>query len=660
MRCLSSWLSPITLVMGIGALTACGGGSSSAPSVSLSSSSASSLTPDNRSVSVAHRWNEVLINAIRKDKAHPPVHARNLFHSSAAMYDAWAIYAPAVSGVTAPSPYLLSKTLGAFSCPVTALPKAADPQLAREQAVSFAMYRLIAKRFEASPGFASTTKPQIDALMADLGYDITNASTDYSTGSAAAMGNYIAQCYLNYGLQDGSNEAHNFANQYYTPVNPALEPKLAGNPNVLDIDRWQPLVLVSGGTAPAFLAAEWGRVAPWALREADKGVYRRNNIDFPVYHDPGEPPTSKTVMQDEFKWNYEMVVKWSAQLDPTDGVMLDISPASKGNTTALPSSFVGLRSFYNADGSDTSRGYASNPKTNKAYAPVIVPRGDYVRVLAEFWADGPNSETPPGHWFTLLNQVTQQPEFTRNLYGTGPALGSLEWDVKAYLTLGGAMHDVAITSWGIKSWYDATRPIAAIRALAALGQSSDALQPSYNPKGIRLDPGYIEVVKTGDALAGVSDVNVGKIKVKSWRGPSAIAHAQTDYAGVDWILAENWWPYQRPTFVTPSFAGYISGHSTFSRAAAEVLTALTGDEYFPGGMGQFTAKAHDYLVFEDGPSVDVTLQWATYRDAADQSGLSRIWGGIHPPMDDAPGRVIGIKIANDSVSKAKNYFMGTP
>jgi len=74
-----------------------------------------------------------------------------------------------------------------------------------------------------------------------------------------------------------------------------------------------------------------------------------------------------------------------------------------------------------------------------------------------------------------------------------------------------------------------------------------------------------------------------------------------------------------------------SGHSTFSRAAAEVLTLLTGDAYFPGGLGEFTARKNEFLVFEEGPSVDITLQWATYRDASDQSSLSRIWGGIHPP-----------------------------
>ncbi|MFV9552626.1 hypothetical protein ACNG5D_15995, partial [Algibacter sp. PT7-4] len=97
----------------------------------------------------------------------------------------------------------------------------------------------------------------------------------------------------------------------------------------------------------------------------------------------------------------------------------------------------------------------------------------------------------------------------------------------------------------------------------------------------------------------------------------------TDTAGVGWILSEDWWPYQRPSFVTPPFAGYVSGHSTYSRAAAEVMTLITGDEYFPGGIGEFQARQNEFLVFEEGPSVDVVLQWATYRDASDQCSLSR-------------------------------------
>ena len=117
--------------------------------------------------------------------------------------------------------------------------------------------------------------------------------------------------------------------------------------------------------------------------------------------------------------------------------------------------------------------------------------------------------------------------------------------------------------------------------------------------------------------------------------------------------------YQRPSFVTPPFAGYISGHSTFSRAAAEVMSALTGSEYFPGGMSQFKIKANDFLVFEEGPSVDMSLQWATYQDASDQTSLSRIWGGIHPPADDLPGRAIGEQIGFAGILDCTGVLRGT-
>jgi hypothetical protein len=124
-------------------------------------------------------------------------------------------------------------------------------------------------------------------------------------------------------------------------------------------------------------------------------------------------------------------------------------------------------------------------------------------------------------------------------------------------------------------------------------------------------------------------------------------------------LAEDWYPYQRPSFVTPPFAGYVSGHSTYSRTAAELMTMITGSEFFPGGLGEFTAKANEFLVFEEGPSVDVVLQWATYRDASDQTSLSRIWGGIHPPADDIPGRFIGQAVAEDTFDFAVPYFNGS-
>ena len=220
------------------------------------------------------------------------------------------------------------------------------------------------------------------------------------------------------------------------------------------------------------------------------------------------------------------------------------------------------------------------------------------------------------------------------------------------------MHDAAIAAWGVKGWYDYIRPISSLRAMADRGQSSDPEANSYHADGIQLTDGIIELVEAGDALAGDDGEHVGKIKLYAWRGPDYIEDEETDTAGVGWILAENWWPYQRPTFVTPPFAGYVSGHSTYSRAAAEVLTALTGDEHFPGGMSGFKIAANEFLVFEDGPSVDMTLQWATYRDAADQCSLSRIWGGIHPPIDDIPGRAMGIEIGRDAFALAAAHYRG--
>ena len=246
----------------------------------------------------------------------------------------------------------------------------------------------------------------------------------------------------------------------------------------------------------------------------------------------------------------------------------------------------------------------------------------------------------------------------KQFQGEGPVLGDLEWDVKAYLALGSAMHDCAISAWGVKGWYDSSRPITAIRGMAELGQSSDPTLPNHHPGGLPLVPGAIELVEAGDPLAGVGGQHVGEVKLWAWKGSDAIGNVDTDFAGVGWILAKAWEPYQRPSFVSPNFAGYVSGHSTFSRAAAEVLTAFTGDAYFPGGMGTFMAPAGEFLVFEDGPSVDVELQWATYRDASDECSLSRIYGGIHPTFDDVPGRLMGIDIGLDAFDRAVSFFGG--
>lgn len=617
--------------------------------------------------SVAREWNELLLFSISNDLARPTVHARNLFHTSAAMYDAWAVYDDTAET------FFLGKNVGGYPVYFDGIPSVTNIDEARKEAISFLMYRLIKHRFKNSPG-RDTIFPKADSLMNKYGYHINFTGTDYSDGNPAALGNYIAEQVIAFGMQDGANEINDYINQFYAPLNLSLDPLQPGNPRMTHPNNWQPLAFddffvdqsgnVIDTEEPEFLGAEWGNIIPFALVESERTSFHRDGMKYYVYHDPGPPPNIDGEFSDIFKYSFALVPIWQSHLDPSDTTRWDISPFSMGNIDIndMPTSFTDYDDFYDLfNGGQINKGHQINPYTGKPYEQQVVLRGDYARVLAEFWADGPDSETPPGHWYSILNYVNDQKDLKKKFQGTGDVLDDLEWDVKSYFVLGGAMHDAAISAWSVKSKYDYVRPISAVRWMADNGQSSDPNLQSYHPDGIPLIEGFIELISEGDMLAGMNNENLGKIKLYTWRGHSSeyIPNPEVDHAGVDWILAEYWWPYQRLTFVTPPFAGYVSGHSTFSRAAAETLTMLTGDPFFPGGIGEFTAKKNEFLKFENGPSEDIILQWATYRDASDQCSLSRIWGGIHPPIDDINGRFIGEKVAINSFNLAVQYFNGT-
>ena len=170
-------------------------------------------------VSAARRWSEVLLQSIRNDYARPTVHARNLFHVSAAMYDAW------VSVANSGSAWLLGNTQNAYECDFSRPNIDTDLEEYRVEAMSYAAYRIIRHRFRTSPG-ASQIMRDANALMGFFGFDPSNESTTYQRGSAAGLGNYIAHCYIEFGHGDGANEVNDYANVSYQPVNPALEPHL--------------------------------------------------------------------------------------------------------------------------------------------------------------------------------------------------------------------------------------------------------------------------------------------------------------------------------------------------------------------------------------------------------------------------------------------------
>jgi hypothetical protein len=583
---------------------------------------------DHSEWSVARRWNEATLNAIRRDLPAPTVHARNLFHTSAAMWDAWAAYDADAAG------YLVTEKL-----------PAEDVEAARAEAMSYATFRILESRYLLSIG-AEGTITEIVELMRSLCYPTDDTGTEGD--GPRALGNRIAERYLEFGLADGSNEAGSYLDPDYAPVNPPLTVVEPGT-TMADPNRWQPLQIeqmVSQNGIPIengvqeFIDSHWGGVAAFALPAGEAEQVG----GLPV--DPGPPPYLGDPGTDTaFKQGAIEVIRFSSLLDPASAPTIDISPATLGNTTL---------------GTYDTAGYSENPVSGAPYEQNLVNEADFGRAVAEFWADGPDSETPPGHWNSLANGVSDVLEPDLRIEGSGDAVDRLEWDVKLYFALNGATHDAAVAAWGSKGHYDYVRPISMIRYMGGLGQSSDPSGPSHHPNGIPLVDGLVEVVTaetTGpgrrhEALAG----HEGEIALYAWSGTPA--DPENDVAGVAWIRAVEWVPYQQPSFVTPAFAGYVSGHSTFSRAAAEVMEGFTGSPYFPGGLGQWTIEA-DSLEFEAGPSTDVTLQWAAYADAADQAGISRLYGGIHVRADDIAGRVMGADIGDAAWAKARTYFDGS-
>lgn len=561
--------------------------------------------------SIVRVWNDEALDAIRLDFPAPTVHSRNLYHLSAALWDVWAAYESPQSTADA----LFVDTHRA----------ADDVDAARNDAMSFAAHRLLTHRYNQSLG-RSETLETLDARLTSLcGVD---ADATPPPDSAAAFGIDIADMIIDATIDDGSLERRNYEDLSYETVNPPMKVAESGT-TLTDPDRWQPLVLQEAlsqnglplpGGEQTFIGSNWGAVTPFAIEPAADGP--------PI--DPGPPPRlADPETADAYRTAAVDVIRASATLE-VGLATADIGPASSGN---------------NPLGSDDGDGHEINPATGERYAPNVADVADWARVIAEYWADGPTSETPPGHWNSLMNSVADA------LFADvaaveldGRAVGRLEWDVKVGLGVNGALHDAAIAAWGAKAHYDFVRPISMIRFLGQEGE-------------LPLVDGLVEEITSessapGERHADLAD-HVGEIAIHAWAGTPTIPEVYT--SGVEWILAADWVPYQRSTFVTPAFAAYVSGHSVFSRAAAEVLAGLTGSEYFPGGIATHTVPVGG-LLHEKGPSADVELQWATYFDASDEAGRSRIYGGIHITADDYAGRKLGSEVGQTALARARELF----
>lgn len=578
--------------------------------------------------SVARTWDETILAGIRLDLPYPPINARNLYHLSVAMYDAWAAYDTNAVG------YLFREKHTSDNI-----------EASQNAAISYAAYRLLMERYAHAVG-SNTTLAAIQAQMIALGYDTNNTSMDTST--PAGVGNAVYAMVSSYFINDGANELNGYAdwptNQGgYVPVNPPLATGLPGDTNVIFINQWQPLSITNAvsqngiplGPIQKFVCPQWIGVRPFALD--------RSNPALP-WIDPGPQPLLNGMGDAQFREDVTNDIHLSSELTPDNGLTIDISPGALGNNTL---------------GENDGTGHPLNPFTGLPYATNIVALGDFGRVVAEFWADGPNSETPPGHWNVLANQVADNTNTVKRIGGTGPVVSDLEWDVKVYFALNAAVHEAACAAWSIKRYYNGGRPIEWVRYMGGMGQCTDPASPSYSTNGLPLVTNLIELVTTNSAAPGGphEGLPVGKVVIYAWPGPPT--NPATQHSGVKWMLPGPWLLYQKATFVTPSFPGYLSAHSTFSRSAAEVLAAITGSTFWPGGMNSFTAPSNSFLQFEEGPSQTVVLQWGTYYDASDQAGISRLYGGIHVTTDDHLGRILGSQVGLGVWDLAKKYFDGS-
>ncbi len=117
---------------------------------------------------------------------------------------------------------------------------------------------------------------------------------------------------------------------------------------------------------------------------------------------------------------------------------------------------------------------------------------------------------------------------------------------------------------------------------------------------------------------------------------------------------KDWMPYQSADFVTPPFPEYVSGHSTFSKAAAYILHAYTKKESFEGCF--LVKKGSSRIEPGKTPSVDIMLEWPTLTAAAEEAGISRLYGGIHFKRGNELGQKLGAAVAKCVWEKALVYY----
>ena len=221
------------------------------------------------------------------------------------------------------------------------------------------------------------------------------------------------------------------------------------------------------------------------------------------------------------------------------------------------------------------------------------------KLIAEFWEDGPGTGFPPGTWVEFGKYASEK--FDNNLAD----------DAKLFFGIGQSLLSASVASWGLKTETDYTRPLTAIRELSRLG------------------------------LLGEKDDITGKYVFDAY---SRDAQKTKEINGKDWET------YQTPgNFFSPPFSEFVSGHSTFSSAAGKFIEEITGST-------KFGASVKTTSLIEKNKNIPVKLKWDTWEDAWNESGISRIYGGIHFDDGNEQGLKLGQEIGSAVFKEVSNLW----
>ncbi|MEM9726170.1 MAG: vanadium-dependent haloperoxidase, partial [Pseudomonadota bacterium] len=581
------------------------------------------ITVNNPDPTVSVVWDRVVQQAVIETSVPvgPTIAARAYAMMHTAMYDAWASFDETAVRVSRD---------GADQ-DNAALEQTGGSEAQKVKAMSFAAHTVLMSLFP-------DLEPLFDAVLSErYGFTAGDGSVE------AAIGVDAAEDLLADRLTDGANQLTGYSSDGSRYVGANGDPDSAGR----NIENWTPefrQVDDPSTGVQGFLTPHWGNVESFALEERLEGGE--------VVVDYNLPPAPEGFFAAAYAGS-------SVSLDDRSVTLTADFTLSTGEVIAagVATDLFSLSIEERAEliGPVINAGFIRQAEEVIAYSGTLTDTG---KLVAEFYEDGGGTAFPPGTWMAYAQFVS-----ARDAH-------DVDTDAQLFLAMGNAVMDAGVATWEAKIEYDYARPIRAIRDLGELGLIGE---PKDADGQLQLDEAGRPIYFI-EAFAGFEDADDPSLGL-----------------GVQVIPATEFVTFQRPGDSSPPFAEYTSGHSAFSRAGAEVLRAFTGSDEF-GAEVIFEAGSSQ---FETGvPEERVTLQLATFvgsdgfngaqdltpdalstflaqataspeawnalgMSAADQAGLSRLFGGIHFQDGDVNGRELGAAVGQQAFDLAQAFINGT-